>query len=229
MVQRVLLVDSDVDALATAEGWLKEANYETTTATTFAGAKAAISAGPFDVLIADVRLGAYNGIHLALLARSRARQLRTIVTHAERCGALKADAHSAGARVFIAKPLTRWSLLSAVEAAAHAEDNGPAAVRRWPRVRLTKSWEGRIADEAARVLDVSYGGVRVELTHRRDDGVDSPVNLELTEPALSVGLRPVWIRRSGLPGSCWFGAEIANVDSAEEHRWRTLVDSLAPM
>jgi CheY-like chemotaxis protein len=226
MTQRVLLVDPNLDDLTAAEGWLREAAYETTAATTFLGAKAAIDAKHFDLLIADVRLGAYNGIHLALLARHRLPRVRSIVTHAARNRTLEAEARRAGAHVFIEKPLTRWSLLSAVEAAMHADAEGPAALRRWPRVRLTKSCQGRIAEEDARLLDVSYGGVRLELARPQEDRAGTLVRLDMVSPALSLNLRPVWVRRSPNRGSWWFGAEIADVDLSAANRWRSFVDSV---
>jgi DNA-binding response OmpR family regulator len=227
MGSRVLIVDADLDTLTSTEGWLKEAEYETTAATTFLEARAALDTGAFDVLIADVRLGAYNGIHLVLLARHRTPQIRTIVTHTATNGSLETEARRAGAHVYLPKPLTRWVLLSAVEAAAHADEDAQAVLRRWPRMRLARSWEGRIADAQARVVDVSYGGVRVELAKSQRADLGSLVRLDMVEPGLSVQVRPVWARKSPFLGAWWCGAEIADPDPAVDRRWRSLVDSLA--
>jgi CheY-like chemotaxis protein len=225
---RVLVVDRDLDTLSSADGWLKETGYETTTATTFFEAKAALKSEAFTVLIADVRLDAYNGIHLVLLTRHRNPEIRTIVTHIARDGSLEADARRAGANVFLSKPLTRLALLGAVEAAAHVDVNVRAVPRRWPRVKLARSWEGKIADARARVVDVSYGGVRVELAKPQRSDLGPLVRLDMVEPALSLQVRPVWTREAPLPKTWWFGAEIADPDLAGVSRWRSLVDSLAP-
>jgi DNA-binding response OmpR family regulator len=228
MDPHVLIVDSDLDALATAEAWLREADYDTATASTFLEAKAALDTEAFDLLIADVRLGAYNGLHLVLLARYRTPQIRTIVTHSSENGSLEAEARRAGAHAYLRKPLARWAFLSAVEAAVHADENAQAVLRRWPRLMLARSWQARIADAQARVVDVSYGGVRVELTKPEQGELGSLLRLETVEPTLSVQVRPVWTRESPFPGTWWCGAEIAESDPAVGDRWRSVVDSLAP-
>src|SRR5687767_9765856 len=48
--------------------WLGAAGYELALVATFAAAKKHLSAQP-DLVIADVKLGAYNGLHLAVRAR----------------------------------------------------------------------------------------------------------------------------------------------------------------
>jgi two-component system, response regulator RegA len=223
---RVLIADADIETLKRAEGWLNDAGYETTSAATFLEARAALDTEAFSVLIADVRLGAYNGIHLVLLARHRSPEIRTIVTHVTRSGSLEADARRAGANVYLSKPLTRLALLSAVEAVAHTDANVQAVPRRWPRVRLARSWEGRIADVRARVVDVSYGGMCVELAKAGREDLGPLVRLDMVEPVLSVQVRPVWTRESPFPGTHRFGAEIADPDPTADTRWRSLVDSL---
>jgi hypothetical protein len=77
------------------------------------------------------------------------------------------------------------------------------------------------------MLDVSYGGVRVELAEPPRAGVGALVRLALVEPSLSVQVRPFWTRESPSPGAWWCGAEIADSDPAGNQNWRTLVDSLA--
>ncbi len=225
MNPRVLIVDENLDALATTEGWLKEAEYETTAASSFLEARAALDTEAFDVLIADVRLGAYNGIHLVLLARYRTPQIRAIVTDTAGNGSLRTDARRAGAHLFLPKPLERWELLSAVEAAAHAGESDEAVQRRWPRVTLARPWEGRIADAPALVIDVSYGGVCVETAkpQRAESGL--LLRLDLVEPALSLQVRTIWAREAPSPGKWCFGAEIAGSDPAVDHSWRSVVDS----
>jgi DNA-binding response OmpR family regulator len=58
-------------ALATALlSWLGSAGYELAIVTTFAAAKALLDTEPA-LLISEVKLGEYNGLHLALRARGR--------------------------------------------------------------------------------------------------------------------------------------------------------------
>jgi len=226
MSPRVLIVDGDAGALATAQNWLEEAEYETTAATTFLEGKAALRADAFDVLVADVRLEAYNGLHLVLLAKLRSPQTRTIVTDASWSGSLESEARRAGTDVCLPKPVTRWNLLSAVAAALHANEGGQAVPRRWPRVKLDRCREGMVANALARILDVSYGGVRMELAAARERDLRSVVRLDMVEPELSVRVRPVWTRQSPGKGGWLCGAELADHDPSVTAIWRTLVDSL---
>jgi DNA-binding response OmpR family regulator len=227
MSRSVLIVDADIEALDAAVGWLKEAAYDTTAASTFLEGKAALSARVFDLLIANIRLGAYNGIHLALLAKHRSPHVRTILTHAPENGSLQSEAHRAGAQAYLCKPHARDAFLSAVAATVHADENAQAVPRRWPRLTLAKTWKARIEDAQARVVDVSYGGVRVELANQEQHDFGSLLRLDTVEPALSIQIRPVWTRQSPLPGAWWFGAEVAESDPAVNDRWRSVVDSLA--
>jgi len=226
MGPRVLIVDADLMALRAAVIWLREAGYETTAVPTFVEARAALDRGSFDILVADLRLGAFNGIHLVLLARHRTPGIRAIVTHTPANAPLEDEARRAGADEFLVKPLTRAVLLEAVGPPAlplTAVVNKP---RRWPRVRLAESCEGRIENADARVLDVSYGGVRVEVAETRSRDVGSLVRLEILQPPLAIHVRPIWLQTSS-PGVCWYGAEIADPDPAAAGRWRSFVDSVS--
>jgi hypothetical protein len=49
--------------------WFDTANYDTASAGTFAEGKRLLAAAP-DLLVAEVKLGEYNGLHLATIARS---------------------------------------------------------------------------------------------------------------------------------------------------------------
>lgn len=225
MSPRVLIVDAETDSLATAQRWLADASYETTAVGTFLEAKAALRADAFDVLIADLRLEAYNGLHLVLLSKLRCPQIRTIVTDTAWNGSLESEARRAGTDVCLPKPVSRWTLLSALAAALHANEGGQAVPRRWPRVKLDGSTTGKIANALARIIDVSYGGVRMELPAAREHDLGSVVQLDMVKPSLSIRVRPVWARQS--PGqSAWLcGAELVDSDPSANRLWRTLVDS----
>jgi len=81
MAQTILIVDDD---RATREGLallLTEAGYHPLTASTVPSALQVLAERQPDVLIADVRLGAYNGLHLVAMAP---RPISTVLT--ERAG-----------------------------------------------------------------------------------------------------------------------------------------------
>jgi len=227
MGRRALIVDADLPALSATAGWLKEAGFDTVAVTTFAEGRTALDRFPFDVLVADVRLGAFNGIHLVLLARHRTPSIRAVVTYADPSPSLDIEARRAGADDFLTKPLSRDSLMMAVGPSIQPVESTFSRPRRWPRVRLSQFCEGRIADADARVLDVSYGGVRVEAPDLARDDVGSLLRLDLSQPPLSIHVRPIWLHEAA-PGYCWYGAEIADPDPAAAGRWRSFVDSVSP-
>jgi FixJ family two-component response regulator len=64
-------------------------------------------------MVTDLRLGAYNGLHLVLLARQRASEMSVIVYSAHADAALRAEAHSFGA-VFLEKDQLLTDLVPSV-------------------------------------------------------------------------------------------------------------------
>jgi DNA-binding NtrC family response regulator len=67
--QTILIVHEDPKILARLAARLKVAGGDVSTATTFAKAKALLTAAPPKVLITGVRLGEYNGLHLIIRTR----------------------------------------------------------------------------------------------------------------------------------------------------------------
>lgn len=63
----------------------------------FAGARAQLSETPYDFLVTNLRLGAYNGLHLVHLAAAHGLPVRCIVYTDERDVELARDIQSAGA------------------------------------------------------------------------------------------------------------------------------------
>jgi hypothetical protein len=95
-------------------------------------------------------------------------------------------------------------------------------------VNLDLAWDGRIANEPAHVVDVSYGGVRVELAGSPPMEANAPLRLDLVQAALSIRIRRVWSQPALSPGTWLWGAEVLENDPATDTRWRSLVDLVAP-
>ncbi len=89
----VLIVDSDAPVLAKTIETFERAGYAATGVSTFQAAKRLMQDRPPDVLIADVRLGEFNGLHLALLGRRYNPTMTTIVTHSPADRGLGSVAH----------------------------------------------------------------------------------------------------------------------------------------
>ena len=74
---RVLVVAPTPDVAERIVGCF--AGHDTVVRTTFAAAKSELDGHPPDFLITEVRLGAFNGLHLAIRANGRGLHTRTIL------------------------------------------------------------------------------------------------------------------------------------------------------
>jgi DNA-binding NtrC family response regulator len=108
MPVRVLLVDANRDS--GTEQVLKSAGHLVTRAFGFEEAKRWLQFSPPDLLMTDVRLGAYNGLHLVLRARAQHPEMPAIVVDADHDPVLEREAGEAGA-TYVAKPFEAGSLV----------------------------------------------------------------------------------------------------------------------
>jgi DNA-binding response OmpR family regulator len=111
-MKHALVVDDDAAFAGLVAAWLEAAGYAVETAVDFATAKRRVS-GPKDVLIVDVRLEEYNGLQLAIQARSIDATIRIIVMSGWDDPVLRAQATAIGAD-FLLKPFDAEQLLRAV-------------------------------------------------------------------------------------------------------------------
>ncbi len=107
MPARILVVDDDPGYLAVTKDVLEAGGHEVVLASTFQEGCRALREDMPDLLIADVRLGAFNG--LQLIATGRARIPSIIVSGFDDC-VLQAEARSFGAE-YLVKPVTAADLL----------------------------------------------------------------------------------------------------------------------
>ena len=111
--QRVLIVDDEpalLDALRTA---LSRAGCDVTACRTFEDAREQLLMDDFDVLVTDVRLGAFNGIQLAVIARDKSPTMRIIVFSGYDDPVLKDEADRLGG-TYMLKPVTAEMLLGQI-------------------------------------------------------------------------------------------------------------------
>jgi DNA-binding response OmpR family regulator len=76
---QTLVVASDQGLLERVVGWLSSEGHDTRICTDFESAKAAYDADPPDLLVTQLKLGAFNGLHLAMRARCQRQDASTIV------------------------------------------------------------------------------------------------------------------------------------------------------
>jgi FixJ family two-component response regulator len=217
----ILLVEDNAATRLGLSALLTESGYEVAAAGTLREALTMLAEREPALLLTDIRLDGYNGLHLLAAGP---RQVPTIVMTGFPDPALEAEARRLGAE-FLLKPVPPAVLLDLVRrmidrAEAAGADVKP--VRRWARRALATRLPVRIEQAPARIVDVSYGGACLELP--RAPGAWLPFSSQLTVPdvALSVHVDVIWKKRSG-EASWLCGAAVR-----DEHQpmWRGLVDAI---
>ena len=126
MSNRILVVDDDAGSLRGVVELLKRSGYEATGAGDFDEAKRVLTLDPPDLLIVDIRLGAFNGLHLVVRQRAQYPDRPIIVITGFYDSLLEAEATRQGA-VYVAKPIEPGAFLEMVAkmlpAEAHTSGN----------------------------------------------------------------------------------------------------------
>lgn len=113
MPATILVVHSNASVLAEVSATLHAAGYEVSEASTFEQAKALLDRRAPDLLIAGVRLGAFNGLHLVVRGRSKNARMAAVAVADPADRVLSAEASRLGA-VFVVEPLRKEALLAMV-------------------------------------------------------------------------------------------------------------------
>ena len=108
---KVLIVDDDVSLLEAVQRGFEDAGIEVTACSAFEEGRRALRSQRYDALITDVRLGAFNGLQLAVVARMDYPDIRLIVFSGFDDPVLRAEAEHAGAR-YVVKPVQVAELIS---------------------------------------------------------------------------------------------------------------------
>ncbi len=133
----ILVVSNDVAGLTDTLSILGHAGYHARGASTFAEARLRLASSPPDLVIADQRLGEYNGLHVILRARARHPDLSAIVTTGAMDRGLEADAASLGVEcVLKPKHATGW-LAPVAHALARNRACRPSTIPGRPRRGIT--------------------------------------------------------------------------------------------
>ncbi len=91
-MSQILVVSNDRGGLADMLSVLNTAGYSASGASTFEEAKRFLADGSPDLVIADERLGAFNGLHIIMRARAEHPHVSAIVTTPVKNRGLEADA-----------------------------------------------------------------------------------------------------------------------------------------
>ena len=106
---RVLVVDDDPDVLETLTWAVSRAGFEVDAHARFDLAKQVIRGNTPQGLVTDVRLGAFNGLQLAVLLRAVDARAPVVVISAFDDPMIRRDAEAMGA-VFLTKPVSAEQL-----------------------------------------------------------------------------------------------------------------------
>ncbi len=117
----LLLVDDDRHVLGSMADWLRDQGYAADTATSLAEGRAAVDRKPYDLVLADIRLGDEDGFDL--LAHCRQHHPATAVIMITGYGTVEAavEAIRLGAFDFLTKPLLDEELLVAIQRAINQQ------------------------------------------------------------------------------------------------------------
>jgi two-component system response regulator YesN len=107
-------VDDDLNLLEAMQRSLKDVVQTVVACETFEKARQVLKDQSFDGLVTDVRLGAFNGLQLAVMARDMYPDMRLIVFSGFDDPVLRADAEQIGA-VYLVKPVASPELLKHLE------------------------------------------------------------------------------------------------------------------
>ncbi len=122
----VLVVDGNADGLASLLEPLRNAGYRAVGTDSFETAKRLLHTQWYDLLITDLRLAAYNGLHLVFHSRALNPSTTAIVLTAIPDVSSEIEARRLGAR-YIARPVDPESLIALVGAVLEGAQQQPAS------------------------------------------------------------------------------------------------------
>lgn len=112
--QKILIVDDDASLLEALERSFLEAGQDVRAYGSFEEARRVLQTTRFDALITDVRLGAFNGLQLAVIGRDTYPDMRLIVFSGFDDPVLRTEAEHLGA-TYMVKPVTGTQLLQVLQ------------------------------------------------------------------------------------------------------------------
>lgn len=218
---RILLLDDDPHTLAGLAELLANAGYDVTPSSAFQDARLRLEETAFDLLITDVRLRSFNGLHLVMQCRRALPDMAIMIMtgYDEPLMELEAGRYKAS---FVRKPVEPVAFLAQVAEALGAVRRQ----RRWPRKRVTGGFRVRAAGHAAAVVDVSYDGLRLEIPSARS--VPPVFDVEVEAIGLAFEVQPVWASAPIGSAALICGATLLSSDTPAAQTWRTIVDRLTP-
>ena len=222
MAALIILVNRNERDLRHTEAVLSEAGYLVAACTSFVAAQQLMDSVAPNLLIGTFRTDDDQGRDFAVWNRLRHPHVPIIVTHPAdlRAAGAGAEATRAGAAL-AGPPLENPQFLPRVQAAVVEGQRAQSAIRCWPRAPVQGVVQVHAANASARIIDMSYAGVRLMF----DDRVAIPTSFEIGLPKgeTSVEAARVWTAMLDNEQRVCCGATV--VEAARD-RWRQFVDSV---
>ena len=219
----ILLVDESRTTLRRTEALLSDAGHLVAAVSSFERATSLLYSVSPDLLVASIRLGTFTGLHLTTLSHQQNPQLPIILTHASHDLVLEREAAKQGA-ILIVNHLENPAFLQSVQSALDEHRRTQPMIRRWRRKQVSGLVEARLASAPARILDISYGGVR--LTYEEQGTLPAAFDVAVPTAGVIVKAHLVWTSRSPTTGELWSGAELADVGTSNADQWRGFIDAI---
>lgn len=176
-----------------------------------------LAGASFEVLIIDADLSAAADTSVVL---RRLGQNRPMIVIGDVGMPIVADAVRSGV-TYLTRPVERDALMLAV-ALALGEGR---PVRRSPR-RAVMGLDATVDGVAARLLDVSYEGIRLELPERHRSCVPPIFTVRVPMFDVIVEGRRVWVNAlDRVPGAVWCGVRLGKHTERATTAWQRLVES----
>jgi hypothetical protein len=100
-------------------------------------------------------------------------------------------------------------------------ENNPS--RRWPRKKPIDPLVVRITDRSARVLDLSYGGLRFETSEAAE--LPASLKIEFPDAGVAIEAQRIWCQPSPV-GSWLCGVAVSSLGQSALQAWHQLVDAV---
>lgn len=215
---RILVLDDDEPALSGIVELLRDAGHHVTGAATYDAAKRLLAVSPYDLLVSDVRLRSFNGLHLVMQTRADHPETAIIIITGYDDPLIDLEAHRYHAGL-VRKPIRPAEFLQRVaEALIQVRRE-----RRSQRKRVVGGFRVMVKGRPAAVVDVSYDGLRLELPDR--EGLPETFDVEVAGIGLHLEVEPVWFQTSAETGTVC-GATLAVEHTPSARTWRAIVDRL---
>lgn len=216
---RILVLDDDERALAKLVEMLRDAGHLVTGAATYDAAKRLLTLSSYDLLIADVRLRGFNAIDLIRQSHRDWPEMASIIIAPDGEPMMDIEAGRYGATL-VHKPIDPVAFMETVSICLA----NVRRQRRWPRKRVIGGFRVTADGKPASVVDVCYGGLRIELPAAQE--LPKTFDVEVAGIGLHLEVEPVWAQPVDNGAKVLCGAALSSDATPAARTWRAIVDRL---